>query len=68
MAIEIDDGPARRAEIALGHDLSALSVDELQHRIEALTAEIGRIRREIEKKSAHRDAAASMFKVPGRDA
>lgn len=68
MAGEIDDVPARRTDMVLGQDLAALSVDELRHRIDALKAEIGRIEGEIGKKSAHRDAAASMFRLAGRDA
>ncbi|MFC7053858.1 DUF1192 domain-containing protein [Hansschlegelia quercus] len=46
----------------VGQDLSALSVDELRGRVEALQAEVARLNREIEAKSAHRGAADLLFK------
>jgi uncharacterized small protein (DUF1192 family) len=62
MAIEDDEKPRRKITHDIGQDLSLLSVDELGERITLLTAEIGRLQAEIDKKRASRDAAASFFK------
>jgi uncharacterized small protein (DUF1192 family) len=62
MAIEDDEKPRRKITHDIGQDLSLLSVDELGERIALLTAEIGRLQAEIDKKRASRDAAASFFK------
>ena len=43
-------------------DLGPLSVDELQERIEALTAEIARIERHLADTARHRSAADELFK------
>jgi uncharacterized small protein (DUF1192 family) len=45
----------------LGCELSAISADELRHRISLLEAEIDRIRAEIDRKEAGRKAADSLF-------
>lgn len=45
----------------IGEDLYGLSVHELQARIEAYGAEIERLSRELEKKSAERSAADALF-------
>lgn len=45
----------------LGCELSAISADELRHRIALLEAEIDRIRAEIDRKEAGRKAADSLF-------
>ena len=63
MAIEDDEKPRRKITHDIGQDLSLLSVDELGERITLLTAEIGRLQAEIDKKRASRDAAASFFKI-----
>jgi uncharacterized small protein (DUF1192 family) len=54
--------PARKVAHEIGQDLSVLSVDELRARVEALQAEVARLSREIEAKSAHRGAADLLFK------
>jgi uncharacterized small protein (DUF1192 family) len=48
--------------ITVGEDLRTLSVGELEQRIVALTAEIERVRQELQAKQAHEAAAASVFK------
>ncbi|MFN4206665.1 MAG: DUF1192 domain-containing protein [Agrobacterium albertimagni] len=45
----------------LGCELSAISADELRHRIALLETEIDRIRAEIDRKEAGRKAADSLF-------
>jgi uncharacterized small protein (DUF1192 family) len=58
----IDEEPRKRASShELGSDLSAISADELRHRITLLEAEITRITGEIERKEAGRRAADSLF-------
>ncbi|HEV7873683.1 MAG TPA: DUF1192 domain-containing protein [Enterovirga sp.] len=47
----------------IGADLSAVSVDELQERIQLLAAEIERLHEEIRRKEASRNAAAAFFKT-----
>lgn len=43
-------------------DLSVYSIDELNEYIETLRAEIARTEEAIQKKSAHKNAAAAFFK------
>lgn len=43
-------------------DLSSISVPELNEYIALLEAEIARVREEITRKSAHKDAAGKFFK------
>ncbi|MCB1515966.1 MAG: DUF1192 domain-containing protein [Hyphomicrobiaceae bacterium] len=50
------------AALAIGTDLSGLSIAELEHRIEALQAEIARVTGELERKRAHEAAASALFK------
>ena len=63
---EEDGEPIRRsrnwalAEVAR-EDLELLSVSDLEERIEALEAEIGRTRAQLDRKRAGRDAADSFF-------
>jgi uncharacterized small protein (DUF1192 family) len=45
----------------LGCDLTAISADELRYRITLLETEIGRIKAEVERKQASRQAADSLF-------
>ncbi len=46
----------------VGSDLSMLSVDELEQRINLLKAEIERLEKEKESKQSSRDAADSIFR------
>jgi uncharacterized small protein (DUF1192 family) len=48
--------------VTLGESLESLSVAELEARIAALRAEIGRVEGELAAKKAHEAAAASIFK------
>lgn len=58
-----DDDRVRPVEaVAVGDDLSRLSVPELEERLKALHGEISRVEREIADKTAFRQAADSVFK------
>lgn len=57
-----DDRPVAKPVHEVGMLLDALSVDELNERIGTLEGEIRRLRAEIDKKSASRSAAESVFK------
>lgn len=56
-----DERPVPKGDVRVGQDLSLLSVDELEQRIRLLEAEIERTRKDIDKKSGHRNAAESVF-------
>lgn len=60
--MEDEERKAKPADIVIGEDLSMLSVEELQHRIEMLEAEILRIRDDIGTKQSSLSAAESFFK------
>ena len=47
----------------LAEDLSSLSLDELQERVELLEAEIARIENMLKSKDKSRQAAESVFKT-----
>ena len=47
--------------VTLGEELRALSVAELEHRISALEAEIGRVKTEIDNKRRQAAAADALF-------
>lgn len=63
--MDIDDlprkktGPLKDLET---EDLSVMSVDELQERVDRLSAEITRTKTEIEAKGTSRSAAEAFFK------
>ena len=48
--------------VTVGEDLKTLSVAELEARIVAFTAEIERVKAELQAKKAHEAAAAALFK------
>lgn len=57
-----DEHPRKRSTShELGCDLSAISADELRHRITLLETEIARLKAEIDLKEAGRKAADSLF-------
>jgi uncharacterized small protein (DUF1192 family) len=58
-----DEKPKPAKSIAVGDDLEALSVAELDARITAFEGEIERVRAERSKKKARQDAAAALFKT-----
>ncbi|EUB97157.1 protein of unknown function DUF1192 [Rhizobium sp. CF080] len=57
-----DDRPKKPTTHELGCDLSMLSVDELESRIDLLRQEISRLEAEKEIKAAGRRAADSLFR------
>jgi uncharacterized small protein (DUF1192 family) len=48
--------------VTVGEDLKTLSVAELEARIVTFTAEIERVKTELQAKKAHEAAAAALFK------
>lgn len=54
--------PKKSKGFEIGEDLSALSLDELKHRIAALKGEIARIEETIGAKESSKQAADSFFK------
>lgn len=54
--------PASGNEVVVGETLERHSVDELEHRIKTLEAEIERVRAELKTKRDHEARAASIFK------
>ena len=60
--MDLDDAPKKPANMVIGENLDAISVAELEQRIQALESEIIRLRDEIAKKQASRDAADAFFK------
>ncbi|WP_306147804.1 MULTISPECIES: DUF1192 domain-containing protein [unclassified Roseibium] len=63
MGLFDDDIPKKQESnvVTVGEDLSRLSEDELQDRIEALTAEVNRTREALEQRSTIRNAADAFF-------
>ncbi|GAB5507866.1 MAG: DUF1192 domain-containing protein [Rhizobiaceae bacterium] len=59
----MDEEPLKRARAhEIGQDLSLLSVDELNARIEVLKEEILRLEQELSQKGATRAAADALFR------
>ena len=62
-AMTLDDlAPKKKPAMVVGEDLSAISVAELEQRIQDLDAEIQRIRMEIAAKQASKAAANAFFR------
>ncbi|WP_420339721.1 DUF1192 domain-containing protein [Roseibium sp.] len=63
MGLFDDDIPKKQEPnvVTVGEDLSRLSEDELQDRIDALTAEVNRTREALEQRSTIRNAADAFF-------
>ena len=58
-----DETPVERPKAhVIGEDLSTLSLEELEHRVALLEAEIDRLKAAHAAKSASRVAAAAFFK------
>jgi uncharacterized small protein (DUF1192 family) len=57
-----EDLPKPKHEHVLGENLEAISLDELNLRVQVLQREIERIRAEIMRKQASRTAADAFFK------
>ena len=60
--MDLDDAPKKPANMVIGENLDAISVAELEQRIQALESEIIRLRAEIDKKQASRSAADAFFR------
>jgi uncharacterized small protein (DUF1192 family) len=60
--MDLDDAPKKPANMVIGENLDAVSVAELEQRIQALDSEIIRLRAEIAKKLASRSAADAFFR------
>jgi len=60
--MDLDDAPKKPANMVIGENLDAISVAELEQRIQALESEIIRLRAEIAKKQASRNAADAFFR------
>jgi uncharacterized small protein (DUF1192 family) len=60
--MDLEDAPKKPANMVIGENLDAISVAELEHRIQALESEIIRLRAEIAKKQASRNAADAFFR------
>ena len=60
--MELDDLPKKKPDLVVGENLDAISVAELEQRIQVLESEIVRIRAEITRKQASRSAADAVFR------
>lgn len=60
--MDLDDAPKKPANMVIGENLDAVSVAELEQRIQALESEIVRLKAEIAKKQASRNAADAFFR------
>jgi uncharacterized small protein (DUF1192 family) len=60
--MDLDDAPKKPANMVIGENLDAISVAELEQRIQALESEIVRLKAEIAKKQASRNAADAFFR------
>ena len=59
----MDEEPLKRAKAhEIGQDISLLSVDELQARIDVLKGEITRLEQELSQKDATKAAADALFR------
>ena len=60
--MDLEDAPKKPANMVIGENLDAISVAELEQRIQALESEIIRLKAEIAKKQASRNAADAFFR------
>jgi uncharacterized small protein (DUF1192 family) len=60
--MDLDDAPKKPANMVIGENLDAISVAELEQRVQALESEIVRLKAEIAKKQASRNAADAFFR------
>jgi uncharacterized small protein (DUF1192 family) len=56
-----DLAPKKKPDMVIGEDLAAISIAELEHRIQLLEAEIARIGESIRSKQASKAAADAFF-------
>mgnify|MGYP003514804622 FL=1 len=57
-----DEPTKKKANMVIGENLEAISLAELEQRIHALESEIQRVRAEIGRKLASRNAADAFFR------
>ncbi len=57
-----DDSPKKPAIMVIGENLDAISVAELEQRIQLLDSEIERLRAEVATKQQSRNAADAFFR------
>jgi uncharacterized small protein (DUF1192 family) len=62
MAADDEDRPRKKIAHEIGQDLSLLSIEELNDRVQLLTDEIERLRAASASKQASRSAADKFFK------
>ena len=60
--MDLEDAPKKPTNMVIGENLDAISVAELEQRIQSLESEIERLKTEIAKKHASRNAADAFFK------
>jgi uncharacterized small protein (DUF1192 family) len=60
--MDLENEPRPPAKMVIGENLDAISIAELEQRIQALDSEIARIRAEIVKKQAGKAAADAFFR------
>lgn len=60
--MEMDEPPKKLSDMVIGENLELLSIAELEHRVQALEAEIARVRAEMAKKQASKSAADAVFR------
>lgn len=63
--MDLDDLPKKPSPVAIGDNLDTISVAELNLRIQALEAEILRVKAEITRKQASKSAADAIFSKQG---
>lgn len=61
-AIDEDDKPKKKVAHEIGQDLTLLSVEELDARVQLLRDEINRLEADMERKRVSRSAADQFFK------
>jgi uncharacterized small protein (DUF1192 family) len=60
--MDLDDPPKKKPEPVIGENLDLMSVAELEHRITVLESEIARVKAEIARKQASKNAADAFFR------
>jgi uncharacterized small protein (DUF1192 family) len=60
--MDLENEPRPPPKMVIGENLDAISIAELEQRVQALDAEIVRIRAEIAKKQAGKAAADAFFR------
>lgn len=57
-----DDLPKKKPDLLIGENLDAISLSELEHRVQVLESEIARLKAEITRKRASKSAADAFFR------